>query len=117
MLEPIGLIPLAGHAVVDAADVPFLSLLRWHRYRFPSNPRTDYARAHLPSGGSVKLHRLLLLAGAGVAVDHWIGCGLDCRWSNLRLATSIQNAGNQRRRRGRAQYKGVSFRGNSPGHP
>jgi len=57
MLEPIGLVPLAdgGHAVVDAADVPFLSILRWHRHRSPSNPRSDYARAHLPGGGSVIL--------------------------------------------------------------
>jgi len=72
----------------------------------------------VPGGGSVKLHRLLLLlVEPKQKVDHRNGCGLDCRRSNLRRATSTQNAGNQRARRGRAQYKGVSFRRNSPGHP
>jgi hypothetical protein len=113
-----GLIPLAdgGHAVVDAADVDFLSLLSWYRKRSGRN-RREYAASNLPGGGKISMHRLLMLAGAGERVDHRDGDGLNNRRSNLRLASSADNARNQRRRRGRVLYKGVTFRRNSPGRP
>jgi hypothetical protein len=42
----------------------------------------------------VYLHRFILDAPLGVEVDHRDGNGLDCRRSNLRIATRSQNAMN-----------------------
>lgn len=55
-----------------------------------------------------KAHRLLLKADNGVLIDHVNGNGLDIRRNNLRVATSVQNTHNSRRRRhARSMYKGV----------
>ena len=42
-----------------------------------------------------QLHRFILMAPPGVLVDHANGDGLDCRRSNLRLATNSQNQQNR----------------------
>ena len=105
-----------GHVVVDAEDIDFLSLLTWYRKR-SGRDRREYAAANLPGGGKISMHRLLMGARPGDRVDHRDGNGLNNRRSNLRLASSTDNARNQRRRRGRVLYKGVSFRPSSPGRP
>ena len=43
---------------------------------------------------SVKMHRLIMNASAGVQVDHANGDGLDNRRSNLRLCTHVENMHN-----------------------
>jgi hypothetical protein len=56
------------------------------------------------------MHRLITGAPAGVEVDHRNGNGLDNRRSNLRLATTSQNQGNQRLSRANTSgFKGVHW--------
>jgi hypothetical protein len=63
-----------------------------------------------PDGGwaFLSLHRFLLDPPDHLEVDHINGDGLDCRRSNLRLATRQQNASNCRRRRTDLPYKGIN---------
>ncbi|MBZ5667547.1 MAG: Fis family transcriptional regulator [Acidobacteriia bacterium] len=119
-LEPIGLVPLAdgGHAVIDAADAEFLSILRWYRKRQrPPHNRTDYAWANLPGGGKISMHKLLTGLGRAGQVDHDNGCGLDNRRCNLRAATGSQNCANQGSRGNKTGYKGVVYRPWAKGRP
>jgi hypothetical protein len=55
------------------------------------------------------LHRFILDAPSALEVDHINGNGLDCRRSNLRLATHKQNLRNQAAHSGTSRYKGVSW--------
>jgi hypothetical protein len=56
------------------------------------------------------LHRLILgVTDPKIDVDHEDRNGLNCQRYNLRPATRSQNMCNQRKRRGRSQYKGVTW--------
>lgn len=56
----------------------------------------------------VLLHRFIVGAPDGLEVDHKNGDGLDCRRSNLRLATRTQNAANRSKQWGTvSRFKGV----------
>lgn len=109
-------IPLTkGHvAVVDDEDV-HLAQFRW--YAQPVR-RTIYARRDdwaWRDGRPVRLrahflHRDVLAAVKGSEVDHINGDGLDCRRSNLRLASRAQNARNRRTSTtNKSGFKGVSW--------
>lgn len=105
-------IPLTrGHvAIVDESDYArVMAAGPWHAV--VSN-RTVYARRHLYGRERVdrtmeKLHTFLT---GWPLVDHINGDGLDNRRSNLRQATSAQNAANARMHRdNRSGFKGVSW--------
>ena len=75
---------------------------------------TQYAQAHSSHDSKSRLHlsmhRVILgLTDTGL-VDHINGDGLDNRKSNLRIATTQENAFNQKSNRGSSKFKGVSFR-------
>ncbi len=81
-------------ALIDLTDLEVVSRFKWHADKTKWGP---YARAYVPGSDNkkVSLHRLILDAPKGVQVDHINGDGLDCRRSNLRLATQQQNNGNR----------------------
>ena len=55
------------------------------------------------------LHRYLMQPPAEAYVDHVNGNRLDCRRSNMRLATNAQNQQNRKAATGKSPYKGVSW--------
>jgi hypothetical protein len=98
-------------AVVDDQDA-HLAAFRWCAYR---HPRAWYAQRAIrrPDGtwSTVLLHRVVLgVTDPKIMVDHRNGDGLDCRRVNLRIATTAENAHNQRRAtRNTSGFKGVSW--------
>lgn len=59
----------------------------------------------------ISLHRLLMAAPEELEVDHINGDTLNCRRSNMRLATKAQNAQNKRPSgRNSSGYRGVNIR-------
>jgi hypothetical protein len=97
-------------AIIDASDIPAVAAWNWC---VAVEPCTNYARrTGLVSGKSITmlLHRFLLDAPDGMAVDHANGDGLDNRRCNLRLATTAENVRNQRiSNRNTSGLKGVSW--------
>lgn len=94
-------------ALVDDEDFLRFGAVKWHAHE--SGPGLFYAMRD-KSGRKVYLHREILAAAPGVAVDHVNGDRLDCRRENLRLCTLSQNQGNRRRnRRGSSRFKGVTW--------
>lgn len=103
---PDALIPLTQGkvAVVDAADAPRLLAAKWF---FDGR----YAKRTIRIDGkrkSLYLHRVVADAPEGVDVDHADRDVLNCRRSNLRLATRKQNLANMRRPVGVSGFKGVT---------
>lgn len=100
-------------ALVDEADIELVRNLRWNPHRHRSG--TFYACAHTRRGKGKRerfwLHRLILgVTDAKVQVDHVRHDGLDCRRSNLRVATNQQNQFNQRPVKGStSRFRGVSW--------
>lgn len=95
------------YVLVDDTDAQDVLQYKWHvlatdgklyAYR---QYQVDYERK------TVLLHRQLMNAPDGVKVDHINGDGLDCRRSNMRLATNEQNRQNARRKRSKSGYIGV----------
>lgn len=87
-------------ALVDDEDFEIQGKFRWYTI---VGKYTWYAARHDPQGkgkyGQLLLHREILLAPTGMQVDHINRNGLDCRRSNMRLATNAQNSANHRKRR------------------
>ena len=85
------LVPLTQGAVakVDEQDVGIVSRHSW------SLSHGGYAHAG-SQGKSLVMHRVLLNPPNNLQVDHINGDRLDNRRSNLRLATSVDNARNRR---------------------
>jgi hypothetical protein len=95
------------YAIVDDDVYERFGKLRWYAWQHP-NTGTWYA-ARSEKGIRVHLHRLIMNAPRGMHVDHINGDGLANRRSNLRLATSAQNARNRDRfKNNTTGYKGVS---------
>jgi hypothetical protein len=102
----IARIPLnhGHHAILDATDIELVRGFVW--YLRISHAGNKYAKANTPDGGHHYLHRLILgITDPGVKVDHRDGDGLNCRRSNLRIASVADNNRNRRSKRG--FYKGV----------
>lgn len=98
-----------GRAIVDDADYPALSMHKWRRAD-SSAGHLSYVARTLPDHKTVVLmHREIMRAEKGVAVDHKSGDGLDNRRSNLRTCTHTQNLRNQQSRRGTSRFKGVMW--------
>lgn len=97
-------------AVIDAADAPLISGVNWCTEEAND---TCYAVRTAKSGGikrHVRLHRVIMAAPEGVHVDHIDGDGLNCRRSNMRLATHTENMRNSRSRKdNKSGVKGVCF--------
>lgn len=92
-------------ALVDDADYETLLRHRWSAT--VSKPGYVYAVTRI-EGKSVRMHRLLMGAGAREVVDHVNHNTLDNRRSNLRIVSQRQNTYNARPQRGSAsKYKGV----------
>lgn len=118
-------IPLYGtcgqgrFALVDEIDNDLLSGYKWSVYS--GNP---YVVTHVrPSPGkrvTIYMHRLVMGAKpdgkGGMKVDHKNGDVLDNRRTNLRMATTSQNAANSRKVKSASGYKGV-FRGRGKSVP
>lgn len=95
-------------ALVDAADFEWLSQWKWHL----ANARSlrPYAVRNVPrreGGGSVLMHRAILMPKPGLVVDHISGATLDNRRVNLREATYAQNRVNSNAGTGACAYFGV----------
>lgn len=114
--ERVKTIPLTqGYvAIVDATDYEALAKFRWYAL---VGPHAVYAVRCLPrvngKQATVRMHRVLMNAAAGVQVDHLNGDGLDNRRHNLRVCTCTENGRNRRHVCGRSPFKGVSFHARS----
>jgi len=107
-------IPLTQNqvALVDDSDYERLSQFKWYAWK-PGNRRTFYAvrGIALPNGkrGVSYMHREIVNAPSGEAVDHRDGNGINNQRSNLRIATQRQNSYNQSgRKTSTSRFKGVS---------
>lgn len=90
----IALVPLTRglFATIDAADAYLAEGVNWSAVK---GNKTWYAiTTQKRSNVNIFLHRKLLLAPDGVIVDHKDRDGLNCRRSNIRLATKSLNAHN-----------------------
>jgi hypothetical protein len=89
------ILPGCSVALIDDEDVRLVTSFRWSLNRV-----TGYVLGHgrKPSGlrTTVMLHRLIMDAPNGLDVDHINHDPLDCRRSNLRIATRSQNMQNRR---------------------
>lgn len=96
-------------ALIDDADFDAVSAYKWYAAHRKGGA-TFYARRTVNPSQTILMHRAILCAPSGVGVDH-INCnGLDNRRSNLRLATSAQNAKNRGMHPGNTSgYKGVCW--------
>jgi hypothetical protein len=99
------------YALIDEEDLPLISGRNWHSHK---GGHTWYAETamSLPGGRqqTVKMHRLILGAPAGVLVDHRDRNGLNNTRENLRLATHHQNACNRKMQINNSSgFYGVSF--------
>lgn len=98
-------------ALIDDEDYDIVSLYNWHTRR---TTRSDYA-ATTRCGKTLHMHRMVMLAPAGLEVDHINGDGLDNRKSNLRVCTVKENRRNRRPSRGQRRsssgLKGVQKNG------
>lgn len=97
-------------ALIDVADA---ERVQQHTWSAAWTGQRWYARRG--GGGrsnhrSIYLHRFLLNAPDDIHVDHENNDGLDCRQSNIRLATISQNGGNCGPRKGsRSGFRGVGW--------
>jgi hypothetical protein len=95
-------------ALVDDEDYErLIAGPRWHAAKYRN---TWYAMRHVRiNGKSVKefLHRRVMNCPTGKQVDHKNRNGLDCRKSNLRLATPSENGLNGRARKSLSGFRGI----------
>lgn len=83
-------------ALIDEADAPLIAPHLWCALKARN---TNYAMRITPERKTVYMHRLLLgLTLRGERADHMNFDGLDNRRSNLRRATTTQNAWNVRQK-------------------
>lgn len=93
-------------AVIDAADRNLVAPFSWAAKK--DQGRWYARRNHPPRGKQVLLHRWLIGAPPEAIIDHADRDGLNCRRSNIRLASPSQNAHNSEQRRGVSGYRGVT---------
>jgi len=91
---------------IDDEDYPKVSVFKW--YLAKSKAGLYYART--TARVKLYLHRVIMDANKDQIVDHIDGNTLNCQKSNLRFATSQQNAQNKKTStRNKLGLKGVSF--------
>ena len=99
-----------GHvALIDDADLPFVSGRSWYAQYHPSKHRIFWYAVTRTGGQHIYMHRLLLgLKPGDPSVDHVDGNGLNNRRGNIRLATSTQNHANSN---GKPHYRKSKWKG------
>jgi len=102
-------------ALIDAEDYEKVSAYKWwaddQSHRSPYGTVYAFTKTKRRGGIYIQMHRLIMDFPKGLLVDHINHNGLDNRKVNLRLATSSQNQFNQRKRRSKSKYKGVTWNG------
>lgn len=88
----IGTLPSGDQFVIDKEDINRVSQFWWYK-----KSDMDYIVRNIKSGPRPRLHRFILGLGSdnNVVVDHINRNSLDCRKSNLRIATQQQNCFNK----------------------
>jgi hypothetical protein len=98
-------------ATIDDEDLNLVAGYKWHvQKKKRKNGIAMYAKAYSSAiGYEVALHRVILgITDPAIEVDHKDGNGLDCRRSNLRIATHAQNGANRTKTPNTtSRYKGV----------
>jgi hypothetical protein len=103
-------IPLTQGYATRVSDEDFEWLNQW-KWRYAQG----YAVRTIPNHSGprrqaiLSMARLIMSAPDGIQVDHANRDTLDNQRSNLRLATSTQNAINQRKRKNKYGMRGVGF--------
>lgn len=82
-------------AMVDDDDFEWLRHFKWCVCKPKKDSNIFYAGRRI-NGNVVRLHSVIMNTPKGMMVDHINHDGLDCRKSNLRIATPSQNAMNKR---------------------
>lgn len=102
--------------LVDDRDYETIASYNWYAVKKPG--QNYYAASHTYVSGIrrvILMHRLILGLGVDdLSVDHINGNGLDNRRCNLRLATTTQNAQNQKTHktgRGKNGLKTSTYKG------
>lgn len=98
-------------AWVDEEDYENLARYTWCALEIRGGKKFYAVRnSSLRSGPrkTLLMHREILQASSPLQVDHVDGNGLNNQRSNLRLATSAENAHNQASRGGTSSFKGVT---------
>lgn len=108
-------IPLSQNqfALVDDDDFERINQYNWYLGgNYYKGVRTNLYAIRRPNVENPygSIHRMIMLAPAGCAVDHIDGNGLNDQKSNLRLATAFQNSGNRKNNSNRAN-KGIRLVG------
>lgn len=101
------LVPLTRgkFAIVDADDADLVLRYRWNAL-FSCNHW--YASGRV-DGKQILLHRFLMNPPRDMLVDHRNNDGLDCRRSNMRIATKAENQRNSPgQKRAKSGYRGVT---------
>jgi len=97
-----------GFALVDAEDFPALNQFKWTKHP------AGYLHATILESGkwrTVRMHRQILNAPAGIGIDHRNHCQHDNTRRNLRVATTRQNSSNRLKWKTptSSRFKGVSW--------
>ncbi len=95
-----------GYARIDAEDVEYVAPWSWSLTSHGYAARGQRIDGRLTV---IYLHRFLMNASDGIEVDHINGDRLDCRRSNLRLATRAQNRQNTPSVGGASRHRGVAW--------
>lgn len=95
-------------AIIDDEDAERVLAHRW-RAKDEGRGAAHKSPQWYARNATTYLHRFIIGAPRGMQVDHVNGDRLDCRRSNLRLATNAQNAANRSNRGGASSFKGVSY--------
>ena len=105
------------YAIVDDEDYESAIRFKWHIIQSPKKTN-HYARNTMAMGYinnkrrycHIYLHRLIMRPPIGMEVDHINHDGLDCRRTNMRICSKIQNLHNSRiYKNNHSGYKGVSL--------
>ncbi len=93
------------YALVD--DTDFAEVRKHHWYLMNTGYVETFRKRDGKVSGRTTLHRFILNPAAGQMIDHINRNKLDCRRTNLRLATFTQNNCNLQRTNKFGTYRGV----------
>lgn len=82
------------YAIVDDDVYEWASRYKWCALRYKHLFYAGRSTGKWPHQIYVRLHREIMSAPEGVVVDHINGDGLDCRRTNMRLASGVENSRN-----------------------